>query len=199
MFNRRNIHIRVVDKDGEVYHEFDVSKVELEEIKENKHQVRMVKENVYEIVESDENLDSLGEELEELEEIMLEIEQEQAEEKAKQKEKQKWSTKKKVIVFGLIFIVFIVLPIIEGFQNAILVDEGKPMEAQIVGRHVEKEKIIFTHPTLEIFVDGKYEDVWVRTETYNEAEFGSKVRVVKKKDGDIVLDPRYDYEDLIVK
>lgn len=73
------------------------------------------------------------------------------------------------------------------------------MEAEIIGKHVEKEKIIFTHPTLELFVDGKYDKVWVKSETYDSADFGNKVRVVKSKDGTITLGPRYQYEELIVK
>ncbi|PEC19325.1 hypothetical protein COM96_25700 [Bacillus cereus] len=107
--------------------------------------------------------------------------------------------KKKIIVFGLIFIGFVVLPIIEVYQNAVTVDEGEPMDAQIVGRHVEKGKFGFTHPTLEVFVGYKYHDVWVRTETYNESYSGTKLKIIKKKDGKVILDPRYDYEEIIVK
>ena len=41
--------------------------------------------------------------------------------------------------------VFIGLPIIEGYQNSKLVEEGTSLNAEIVGRHVEKE-FMFTHP-----------------------------------------------------
>ena len=42
-------------------------------------------------------------------------------------------------------LVFIGLPIIEGYQNSKLVEEGTSLHAEIVGRHVEKE-FMFTHP-----------------------------------------------------
>lgn len=201
MSEKEVVHIRVVDKDGNVHYKFDVTEEDLEEIKENNPNIRLVKDNVYEIEEDEEGLEELKEEIEEIEEIkeIKEILQELKEDEVKKKENKKWSKKKKVTVFGVLFILFVVFPIIEGYQNSKLIDDGKPMEAEIIGKHVEKEKIIFTHPTLELFVDGKYDKVWVKSETYDSADFGNKVRVVKSKDGTITLDPRYQYEELIVK
>ncbi|OFD56171.1 hypothetical protein BWGOE4_32380 [Bacillus mycoides] len=112
------------------------------------------------------------------------------------KEKNKWSTKKKVIVFGLIFFVFIGLPIIEGYQNSKLVEEGTSLNAEIVGRHVEKE-FMFTHPTLVVEVDNKKHNVWASEKTYNGAEWLGRLKVIKTKDGKVEKDPRYEGEDLI--
>ncbi|MED1569543.1 hypothetical protein [Bacillus paramycoides] len=203
----KNIHVKLVDKQGEVIREFDCTKKDLKEVRKTGIEIRMVEENQYEMVATDEQLEKLArieaeieEELAIYEEAMQELAQEREEEKAKQKElkeKNKWSPKKKVIVFGLLFIVFVVLPIIEGYQNSKLVEEGTPLNAEIVGRHVEKS-FIFTHPTLVVRVDGKEHNVWVREETYNEAQWFGGLKVVKTKDGKVDKDPRYDYEDLVV-
>ncbi|MGF2715499.1 hypothetical protein ACQUY5_25125 [Bacillus cereus] len=107
--------------------------------------------------------------------------------------------KKTIIILVVCFILFIVLPIIEGFQNEELLSNGKTFEAEIVNKHVETEKIIFTHPTLDLWVDHNYEKVWVKSETYDYSDFGDKVRIVKSKDGSIKLNPKYQYEELIVK
>ncbi|MED1060523.1 hypothetical protein [Bacillus mycoides] len=203
---KKNIHAKLVNKQGEVIRELNGTEEDLEEIRKTGIEIRLVEENSYEMVATDEQLEKLArieEEYEEYldawEEALNERLEEREREEARQKEmkeKNKWSTKKKVIVFGLIFFVFIGLPIIEGYQNSKLVEEGTSLNAEIVGRHVEKE-FMFTHPTLVVEVDGKKHNVWVSEKTYNGAEWLGRLKVIKTKDGKVEKDPRYEGEDLI--
>ncbi|WP_242215247.1 hypothetical protein [Bacillus cereus group sp. BfR-BA-01383] len=203
---KKNIHANLVNKQGEFIRELNGTEEDLEEIRKTGIEIRLVEENSYEMVATDEQLAKLArieEEYEEYldawEEALNERLEEREREEARQKEmkeKNKWSTKKKVIVFGLIFFVFIGLPIIEGYQNSKLVEEGTSLNAEIVGRHVEKE-FMFTHPTLVVEVDGKKHNVWVSEETYNGAEWLGRLKVIKTIDGKVEKDPRYEGEDLI--
>ncbi|PQZ52315.1 hypothetical protein CQZ94_24540 [Bacillus sp. MYb209] len=203
---KKNIHAKLVNKQGEIIRELNGTEEDLEEIRKTGIEIRLVEENSYEMVATDEQLEKLArieEEYEEYldawEEALNERLEEREREEARQKEmkeKNKWSTKKKVIVFGLIFFVFIGLPIIEGYQNSKLVEEGTSLNAEIVGRHVEKE-FMFTHPTLVVEVDGKKHNVWVSEKTYNGAEWLGRLKVIKTKDGKVEKDPRYEGEDLI--
>ncbi|MEI4803771.1 hypothetical protein ACIGHG_19555 [Bacillus sp. NPDC077411] len=83
--------------------------------------------------------------------------------------------------------------VIEGYQNAELVAKGKPIEAPVLGRHVELE-----HPTLELIVDDKVKKLWVKQELYDSITVMDKVKVIEYK-GEIKLDPRYEGEDLIIR
>ncbi|HDR4908706.1 TPA: hypothetical protein QCR48_005255 [Bacillus cereus] len=185
--------------------ELNGTEEDLEEIRKTGIEIRLVEENSYKMVATDEQLELL-ERIEEYEEYLdaweedlnkrlVEREREEARQK-EMKEKNKWSTKKKVIVFGLIFFVFIGLSIIEGYQNSKLVEEGTSLHAEIVGRHIEKE-FMFTHPTLVVEVDGKKHNVWVSEKTYNGAEWLGRLKVIKTKGGKVEKDPRYEGEDLI--
>ncbi|MGH0515381.1 hypothetical protein [Bacillus cereus] len=175
----------------------------MQEVKENGTEIRLVGDKSYEMVATDEQLEKVEAEIEAeikaWEDALNESLDEREEREARQKElkeKNKWSTKKKVIVFGLLFFVFIGLPIIEGYQDSKLVEEGTSLNAEIVGRHVEKE-FMFTHPTLVVEVDGKKHNVWVSEKTYNGAEWLGRLKVIKTKDGEVEKDPRYEGEDLI--
>ncbi|EJV71211.1 MULTISPECIES: hypothetical protein [Bacillus] len=203
---KKNIYVRLVNTQGEIIREFDCTEKDLRKVKENGAEIRLVGDNSYEMVATDEQLEKLARaeaeieaEIKAWEDALNESLDEREEREARQKElkeKNKWSTKKKVIVFGLIFFVFIGLPIIEGYQNSKLVEEGTSLNAEIVGRHVEKE-FMFTHPTLVVEVDGKKHNVWVSEETYNGAEWLGRLKVIKTKDGKVEKDPRYEGEDLI--
>ncbi|WP_035438005.1 hypothetical protein [Bacillus sp. UNC322MFChir4.1] len=201
---KKNIYVRLVNTQGEIIREFDCTEKDLQEVKENGAEIRLVGDNSYEMVATDEQLEKLARvevEIKAWEDALNESLNEREEREARQKElkeKNKWSTKKKVIVFGLIFFVFIGLPIIEGYQDSKLVEEGTSLNAEIVGRHVEKE-FMFTHPTLVVEVDGKKHNVWVSEKTYNEAEWLGRLKVIKTKDGKVERDPRYEGEDLITR
>lgn len=199
---KKSIYVRLVNTQGEIIREFNCTEKDLQKVKGNGAEIRVVGDNSYEMVATDEQLEKLARveaEIKEWEDALNESLDEREEREARQKElkeKNKWSTKKKVIVFGLIFFVFIGLPIIEGYQNSKLVEEGTSLNAEIVGRHVEKE-FMFTHPTLVVEVDGKKHNVWVSEETYNGAEWLGRLKVIKTKDGKVEKDPRYEGEDLI--
>ncbi|CAM4239807.1 hypothetical protein [Bacillus paramycoides] len=176
----------------------------MQEVKENGTEIRLVGDNSYEMLATDEQLEKLARveaELKAWEDALNESLDEREEREARQKElkeKNKWSTKKKVIVFGLIFFVLIGLPIIEGYQDSKLVEEGTPLNAEVVGRHVEKGFMV-THPTLVVEVDGKKHNVWVSEKTYNEAQWLVRLKVIKTKDGKVERGPRYEDEDLITR
>ncbi|HGO9416465.1 TPA: hypothetical protein ACLBZX_004942 [Bacillus cereus] len=194
---KKNIYVRLVNTQGEIIREFNCTEKDLRKVKENGAEIRLVGDNSYEMVATDEA--EIEAEIKAWEDALNESLDEREEREARQKElkeKNKWSTKKKVIVFGLIFFVFIGLPIIEGYQNSKLVEEGTSLNAEIVGRHVEKE-FMFTHPTLVVEVDGKKHNVWVSEETYNGAEWLGRLKVIKTKDGKVEKDPRYEGKDLI--
>ncbi|WP_235440421.1 hypothetical protein, partial [Bacillus cereus] len=156
---KKSIYVRLVNTQGEIIREFNCTEKDLRKVKENGAEIRLVGDKSYEMVATDEQLEKLARaeaeieaEIKAWEDALNESLDEREEREARQKElkeKNKWSTKKKVIVFGLIFFVFIGLPIIEGYQNSKLVEEGTSLNAEIVGRHVEEE-FIFTHPTLVV-------------------------------------------------
>ncbi|WP_142396435.1 hypothetical protein [Bacillus sp. MYb56] len=158
------------------------------------------------MVATDEQLEKLArieaeyeEYLDAWEEALDELEQERAEEEAKQKElkeKNKWSTKKKVIVFGLIAFVFFGFPMIDGYYEAKLVHEGTSLNAEITGRHVEKG-FLSEHGILIVKIDGKEYNVRVGRITFNDAEWFGGLRVIKTKEGKVKVDPRYEAEDLV--
>ncbi|MGE7875567.1 hypothetical protein [Bacillus cereus group sp. BfR-BA-01310] len=202
----KSIHVKLVDKQGEVIREFDCTKKDLKEVRKTGIEIRMVEENQYEMVATDEQLERLAkaeaeyeEELAIYEEAMQELEQELAEEEAKQKElkeKNKWSTKKKVIVFGLVFIVLFVFPMIDGYFESKLVNEGTSLNAEITGRHVEKG-FLSDQGILIVKIDGKEYDVRVGRITFNDAQWFGGLRVIKTKEGKVKVDPRYEAEDLV--
>lgn len=201
----KNIHVKLVDKQGEVIREFDCTEKDLKEVRKTGIEIRIVEENQYEMVATDEQLERLAkaeaeyeEELAIYEEAMQELEQELAEE-AKQKElkeKNKWSTKKKVIVFGLVFIVLFVFPMIDGYFESKLVNEGTSLNAEITGRHVEKG-FLSAQGILIVKIDGKKYDVRVGRITFNDAQWFGGLRVIKTKEGKVKVDPRYEAEDLV--
>ncbi|MGR3776023.1 hypothetical protein ACT1UG_09745 [Bacillus paramycoides] len=202
----KNIHVKLVDKQGEVIREFDCTEKDLKEVRKTGIEIRMVEENQYEMVATDEQLERLAkaeaeyeEELAIYEEAMQELEQELAEEEAKQKElkeKNKWSTKKKLIVFGLVFIVLFVFPMIDGYFESKLVNEGSSLNAEITGRHVEKG-FLSDQGILIVKIDGKEYDVRVGRITFNDAQWFGGLRVIKTKEGKVKVDPRYEAEDLV--
>ena len=85
----------------------------MRKVKENGTEIRLVGDNSYEMVATDEQLEKLARaeaeieaEIKAWEDALNESLDEREEREARQKElkeKNKWSTKKKVIVFGLIF------------------------------------------------------------------------------------------------
>ena len=72
------------------------------------------------------------------------------------------------------------------------------MQATVIDRQIEKEHIIFKHPTWTLYVDNELKKVWVKQETYVKALLGNKIHVIKYK-GEVKLDSRYDYDDLVIK
>ncbi|MED0906331.1 hypothetical protein CN327_25020 [Bacillus cereus] len=110
----------------------------------------------------------------------------------KKKRKKNW------IYFGCFVLFCIVLSVIKGYQNDELVAKGKPIEAPVLGRHVETEYLILEHPTLELIVDDKVKKLWVKQELYDSITVMDKVKVIEYK-GEIKLDPRYKGEDLIIR
>lgn len=132
---------------------------------------------------------------EDLNKRLEEREKEEARQK-ELKEKNKWSTKKKVIVFGLIAFVFFGFPMIDGYYEAKLVHEGTLLNAEITGRHVEKG-FISEHGILIVKIDGKEYNVRVGRITFNDAQWFGGLRVIKTKDDKVKIDPRYEAEDLV--
>lgn len=132
---------------------------------------------------------------EDLNKRLEEREKEEARQK-ELKEKNKWSTKKKVIVFGLIAFVFFGFPMIDGYYEAKLVHEGTSLNAEITGRHVEKG-FISEHGILIVKIDGKEYNVRVARITFNDAQWFGGLRVIKTKDDKVKIDPRYEAEDLV--
>lgn len=178
----------------------------MQEVKENGTELRLVGDNSYEMVATDEELEKLARveaaieaEMKAWEDALNESLDEQEEREARQKElkeKNKWSTKKKVIVFGLIAFVFFGFPMIDGYYEAKLVHEGTSLNAEITGRHVEKG-FLSEHGILIVKIDGKEYNVRVGRITFNDAEWFGGLRVIKTKEGKVKVDPRYEAEDLV--
>ncbi|PDZ08862.1 hypothetical protein COL32_16540 [Bacillus pseudomycoides] len=123
---------------------------------------------------------------------------EELDKKPESEKKKKKNKKKTWIYISLCVLLFVVLSVIEGFQDRELIRNGKPMEVTVIDRQIEKEHIIFKHPTLTLYVDNELKKVWVKQETYDKALLGNKIHVIKYK-GEVKLDPRYDYEDLVIE
>lgn len=204
---KKNIYVRLVNEQGEIIREFDCTEKDLKEVKRNGTELRLIGDNSYEMVATDEQLEKLARveaaieaEIKAWEDALNESLDEQEEERIRQaelKEKNKWSTKKKVIVFGLIAFVFFGFPMIDGYYEAKLVHEGTSLKAEITGRHVE-EGFFSNHPMLIVKIDGKEYNVNVGETTFNDARWFGGLRVIKTKEGKVRIDPRYEGEDLVV-
>ncbi|PEM44361.1 hypothetical protein [Bacillus wiedmannii] len=203
MFKKKNIRAKLVNKQGEVIRELNGTEEDLEEIRKTGIEICLVEENSYEMVATDEQLELLArieeEYLDAWEEDLNKRLEEREKEEARQKElkeKNKWSTKKKVIVFGLIAFVFFGFPMIDGYYEAKLVHEGTSLNAEITGRHVEKG-FISEHGILIVKIDGKEYNVRVGRITFNDAQWFGGLRVIKTKDDKVKIDLRYEAEDLV--
>ncbi|OFD96838.1 hypothetical protein BWGOE13_18370 [Bacillus mycoides] len=57
---KKNIHVRLVNKQGEIIREFDCTEKDLQEVKENGTEIRLVGDQSYEMVATDEQLEKLA-------------------------------------------------------------------------------------------------------------------------------------------
>lgn len=184
-----NVHIRIVDVDGNVHYKFDIEEEDLEDFKENNPTMRLVSDNIYEIEEDEKGLENLKEEVEELKRILTGINVEIDESKPKTKEEKKKTRKRILVGFVCLLLFCIVWMAVEGYQEHNRVKNGKQVEGTVVIKLQTNQSSVYPTNELYISADRKYQAVLVEQEVYDKVKRNDKFKVIIYKDK-IYLDPR---------
>jgi hypothetical protein len=133
------------------------------------------------------------EELKDLDKIRDRLDQLVADKK--KKKKKAWT------ITGIIVALFIILSMLEGYQNDKLIENGFVYEAPILDKAIKKKNFFSVNPTLYLYVDGRLESVMVSQDVYDKARKDDKIHIVEveKGKGEIRTDPRYEDDELLIE
>ncbi|MGR3779285.1 hypothetical protein ACT1UG_27350 [Bacillus paramycoides] len=185
-----NVHIRIVDEDGNVHYKFDIEEEDLEDYLVNYPNMRFLSENLYEMVEDEEGLENLKEEIEEIKELLGMVRTtEIIETKPKTKEKKKRKRKRILLTFIGIIIFCLGWKAVEGYSEYYRVQNGKQVEGKVEIKLQTNQSSLYPTNELYISADHKYNAVLVEQEVFDRVKRGDTFKVIIYKDK-IYLDPR---------